>query len=156
METKLDIMQTIKDGVKYGLKNFLPLILFLIACGISFSTGTSWGTFGIMIPIVCGIFDPGSPMLTVAIAAAMGGAVMGDHCSPISDTTIMASAGAGCNHVNHVNTQLPYALLVAAVSFVAYLVAPFLKTWHVALPVAIVLMIVTLFIVRAFCAPKKA
>ena len=130
-----------------GLWNFLPAIIFVIAIILAFSTGTSWGTFGILIPIVLAAI-PGSSMTIVAVSACMAGAVCGDHCSPISDTTIMASAGAQCNHVVHVNTQLPYALLVAAVSFVAYAVAPFVGTAWVALPVAIVLMLVTLFVLR--------
>ena len=131
------------------LKNFLPLILFLIACGISFSTGTSWGTFGIMIPIVCGIYDVGSPILTIAIAAAMGGAVMGDHCSPISDTTIMASAGAPSDHVNHVSTQLPYAVTVAVCCALGYFIAAFTTSLAIILPAAIVLELILLFGIKA-------
>jgi Na+/H+ antiporter NhaC len=151
---KVFISQII-NGPAASLQDFLPAIIFLIAVVLAFSTGTSWGTFGILIPIV--LAASLSPFSTIiSVSACMAGAVCGDHCSPISDTTIMASAGAACNHVNHVNTQLPYALLVAAVSFVSYLVAPFVKTWYVALPVAIVLMLATLFAMRAFLAPKKA
>ena len=136
--------------------NFLPAIIFLIAIGLSFSTGTSWGTFGILIPIVLAVFEPGTPMAIVAMSACMAGAVCGDHCSPISDTTIMASAGAQCNHVNHVNTQLPYAITVAAVSFVAYLIAGFIPNALIALPVAIILMLGTLFVIKAVIGKKNA
>ena len=122
-------------------------IIFVIAIVLAFSTGTSWGTFGILIPIVLAAI-PGSSMTIVAVSACMAGAVCGDHCSPISDTTIMASAGAQCNHVVHVNTQLPYALLVAAVSFVAYAIAPFVGTAWIALPIAVILMLAALFFLR--------
>ncbi len=105
-----------------GLKAFLPAIVFIIACFLAFATGTSWGTFGILIPICIAAFPTGS-LRIISISACMAGAVCGDHCSPISDTTIMASAGAQCTHVNHVSTQLPYAITVAAVSFIAYIVA---------------------------------
>ena len=135
------------NGPAAGLQNFLPAIIFVIAIILAFSTGTSWGTFGILIPIVLAAI-PGSSMTIVAVSACMAGAVCGDHCSPISDTTIMASAGAQCNHVVHVNTQLPYALLVAAVSFVAYVIAPFAGTPWIALPVAVILMLATLFFLR--------
>lgn len=128
---------------------FLPAIIFLIAVGLSFATGTSWGTFGILIPIVLSVSNSIGPDMTIiSISACMAGAVCGDHCSPISDTTIMASAGAQCNHINHVSTQLPYALTVAGVSFVAYIIAALVKSWLVALPIAIVLMIVTLYIIK--------
>jgi len=136
--------------------NFLPAIIFLIAVGLSFSTGTSWGTFGILIPIVLAVFEPGSSMAIIGMSACMAGAVCGDHCSPISDTTIMASAGAQCNHVNHVNTQLPYALLVAGVSFVSYIIAGFIPNALIALPIAIVLMLATLFILKAVLSKKNA
>ena len=135
------------NGPAAGLQNFLPAIIFVIAIILAFSTGTSWGTFGILIPIVLAAI-PGSSMTIVAVSACMAGAVCGDHCSPISDTTIMASAGAQCNHVVHVNTQLPYVLLVAAVSFVAYVVTPFVGTAWVALPIAVILMMATLFFLR--------
>jgi len=143
------------NGPAAGLQMFLPAIIFVIAVILAFSTGTSWGTFGILIPIVLAAI-PGSDMTIVAVSACMAGAVCGDHCSPISDTTIMASAGAQCNHVMHVNTQLPYALLVATVSFVAYLVAPFVKTAWIALPVAIFLMVAVLFGLRLVCRAKAA
>lgn len=113
-------------GSAQGLKNMLPAIIFAIACGLAFATGTSWGTFGILIPICIAAFPNASdPIRIISISACMAGAVCGDHISPISDTTIMASAGANCDHVKHVSTQLPYALLVAAVSFVTYIVAGF-------------------------------
>ena len=134
---------------------FLPAIIFLIAVGLSFSTGTSWGTFGILIPIVLAVFEPGTAMATIGMSACMAGAVCGDHCSPISDTTIMASAGAQCNHVNHVNTQLPYAITAAAVSFVCYLIAGFVNNAVIVLPIAVVLMLGTLFAIKKF-AGKKA
>ena len=135
------------NGPAAGLWNFLPAIIFVIAIILAFSTGTSWGTFGILIPIVLAAI-PAGPMTIVAVSACMAGAVCGDHCSPISDTTIMASAGAQCNHIVHVNTQLPYALLVAAVSFVAYVVAPFVGSAWIALPIAIILMFATLFFLK--------
>ena len=138
-----------------GLANFLPAIIFLVACGISFATGTSWGTFGILIPIVCTIFEPTDPLFIVGISACLAGSVCGDHCSPISDTTIMSSAGAQCDHVNHVSTQIPYAITVAAVSFVAYIIAGFIPVWYISLPIAMALMIATLFVIKAI-AKKKA
>ena len=151
---KVFISQII-NGPAAGLQDFLPAIIFLIAIVLAFSTGTSWGTFGILIPIVLAA-SPAPESTIICVSACMAGAVCGDHCSPISDTTIMASAGADCNHVEHVNTQLPYAILVAAVSFVAYLVAPFAGGWQVALPVAIVLMLATLFVLRAALGKGKA
>ncbi len=137
----------------------LPAIVFLIAVGLSFSTGTSWGTFGILIPIVLAIFSGVGAeyayLEIIAISACMAGAVCGDHCSPISDTTIMASAGSQSNHINHVATQLPYALTVAAVSFVCYIIAGIVKSAYIALPIGIVLMIGTLLVIKA-CTKKKA
>ena len=124
---------------------FLPAIVFLVGCLLAFATGTSWGTFGMLIPIVQSVFPMDNPLSVVCISACMAGAVCGDHCSPISDTTIMASAGAQCDHVNHVSTQLPYAITVAAVSFVSYVIAGFLPKAWIALPIAIVLMLLTLF-----------
>lgn len=132
-----------------SLMSFLPGIIFVIACLLGFATGTSWGTFGILIPIVVAVFENTDPqMMIISISACMAGAVCGDHCSPISDTTIMASAGAQCNHINHVNTQLPYAFTVAAVSFVSYIIAGFVKTIAIALPVAFLLMLGTLMVLR--------
>ena len=138
-----------------GFVNFLPAIIFLVAIVLSFSTGTSWGTFGILIPIVLAVFANDPTMSIVGMSACMAGAVCGDHCSPISDTTIMASAGAQCDHVNHVNTQLPYAFTVAVVSFVAYIIAGFVPNAFIILPVAIVLMLATLFVIKKI-ASKKA
>ncbi len=131
-----------------SLQNFLPAIIFVIAVGLSFATGTSWGTFGILIPIVLSVFVNGGEIAIIAISACMAGAVCGDHCSPISDTTIMASAGGQCNHINHVSTQLPYALTVAGVSFVCYLITGFVQNWMITLPIALVLMIGTLFVLK--------
>ena len=138
-----------------NLMNLLPAVIFLVGCFLAFATGTSWGTFGILIPIVVDAFAETEPaLMIIAISACMAGAVCGDHCSPISDTTIMASAGAQCDHVNHVSTQLPYAITAAAVSFVAYIIAGFVRTAWIALPVAIVLMIVALFVIRTMTAKK--
>lgn len=131
--------------------SFLPAIIFLIACGLSFATGTSWSTFGILIPIVVKVFvnDPANELMIISISACMAGAVCGDHCSPISDTTIMASAGAGCDHILHVSTQLPYALTVAAISFVCYLFTGFVRDWRICLPVGAVLTVAVLLVIRA-------
>lgn len=135
------------EGSAAGLQSMLPAVVFLVALGLAFATGTSWGTFGILIPIVLGVF-PGGEMMVISIASCLAGAVCGDHCSPISDTTIMASAGAESNHINHVSTQLPYALTCAAVSCVTYIIAGFTKSPVISLPIGIVLMIVTLFIIE--------
>ena len=154
---KIFISQLV-EGSADSLQLFLPAIIFLIAVGLSFSTGTSWGTFGILIPIVLSVFGSQSGTITiVAISACMAGAVCGDHCSPISDTTIMASAGAQCNHINHVSTQLPYALTVAGVSFVTYIIAGVLpdSAKLVSLPIGIVLTLVTLFVVKAATKSEK-
>lgn len=133
-----------------GFQSFLPAIIFLVACFLSFSTGTSWGTFSILIPITLGVFPLTNPLGVVCVSACMAGAVCGDHCSPISDTTIMASAGAQCDHVTHVSTQLPYALTVAGVSFVSYIIAGLVPNAFIALPIAVVLMVITLFAMRKF------
>ena len=136
-------------SVAGGIEVILPAIIFLVGCGLAFATGTSWGTFGILIPIVVAVFEKSSPeMMIISMSACMAGAVCGDHCSPISDTTIMASAGAQCDHVTHVSTQLPYAIVAAAVSFVTYIVAGFVKTAWIALPVGIVLMLIVLFVIK--------
>ena len=133
-----------------GLFNLLPAIIFVIACVLSFSTGTSWGTFGILIPIVGAVFgDPGQQLYYIGMSACLAGAVFGDHCSPISDTTIMASAGAMCNHVNHVSTQLPYAATVGVICFVNYIVAGFVQNAVISLIVGVVLTLGTLFVIRA-------
>ncbi|RHT83896.1 Na+/H+ antiporter NhaC family protein [Clostridiaceae bacterium AM27-36LB] len=127
-------------GSAAGIVNLLPAIIFVVGCLLAFATGTSWGTFGILIPIVVDAFQATNPtLMTIAISACMAGAVCGDHCSPISDTTIMASAGAQCNHVNHVSTQLPYAVSVAAISFITYIVAGFVQSAWISLPVGVVL-----------------
>ncbi len=150
---KIFISQLI-EGSAAGFQALLPAIIFVIAVGLSFATGTSWGTFGILIPIVLSVFGAGEPITIVAISACMAGAVCGDHCSPISDTTIMASAGAQCDHINHVSTQLPYALTVAGVSAVSYIIAGFVPNWMIVLPIAFVLMFATLFVIKAIT--KKA
>ena len=143
------IVEESMRSVAGGIEVILPAIIFLVGCGLAFATGTSWGTFGILIPIVVAVFEKSSPeMMIISMSACMAGAVCGDHCSPISDTTIMASAGAQCDHVTHVSTQLPYALLAAAVSFVTYIVAGFVKTAWIALPVGIVLMLIVLFVIK--------
>lgn len=144
------------NGAAAGLASFLPAIIFLVACGLSFSTGTSWGTFGILIPIVTAIFPADSKLLIIGISACLAGAVCGDHCSPISDTTIMSSAGAQCNHINHVNTQLPYAITVAAISFVCYIIAGFVQNAIIMLAIGIVLTIATMFVIKAITGKKTA
>ncbi|MBR3802739.1 MAG: Na+/H+ antiporter NhaC family protein [Clostridia bacterium] len=141
-------------GGASAFANFLPAIIFLVACFISFATGTSWGTFGILIPIVTIIFEAGSPLQLVAMSACLAGSVCGDHCSPISDTTIMSSAGGQCNHLNHVSTQLPYAISVAAISFVMYIVSGFVPNAFIVLPVGIVLTVGFLFVMKAITAKK--
>jgi len=128
--------------------NFLPAIIFLVACVIAFATGTSWGTFGILIPIVLSVFPAGSELMIIGMSACLAGSVCGDHCSPISDTTIMSSAGAQCEHVNHVSTQLPYALTVAGVSFVSYIIAGLVKNVYISLGVAVLIMLGTLFVIK--------
>ena len=138
-----------------GLTMLLPAIIFVVGCLLAFATGTSWGTFGILIPIVTDAFPPDSPLFIIGISACLAGAVCGDHCSPISDTTIMSSAGAQCDHVNHVSTQLPYALTVAGVSFVTYLVAGRVQNAYIPLIFGIVLTIVVLLILRAVTGGKK-
>ena len=140
------------------LAKFLPAVIFIVACFIGFATGTSWGTIGIMVPLVCAVFDWDSQMslLSVGLAASCAGGVCGDHLSPISDTTIMASAGAHCYHLNHVATQIPYGVTVAAVSFVSFIIAGLLQNVVICMVIAIVLMIVTLFVIKAVVAKKHA
>lgn len=136
-------------GSAEGLMSFLPAVVFLVACFLAFATGTSWGTFGILIPIVVDVFgSTDATLMIISISACMAGAVCGDHCSPISDTTIMASAGAQCDHVKHVSTQLPYAVFVAVISFVTYIVAGFTKSAIISLPIGVALVIVGLLIFR--------
>ena len=140
-----------------SLANFLPAVIFVVACGLGFATGTSWGTFGILIPIVVSVFgvDAGT-ILTVGLGACLGGAVMGDHCSPISDTTILASTGAQCYHINHVNTQIPYALTVAAVAFVNHILAGLIQNVVINLIIALASMFAVLMIIRAVTSKKGA
>ena len=137
-----------------GFQMFLPAIIFLIACGLAFATGTSWGTFGILIPIVVEVFPNDSEILIIAIAACLGGAVMGDHISPISDTTIMASTGAQCNHINHVATQIPYAITVTVVAFISYILAGFIQNVAINLIIASALMVVVLLVIRKVSSSK--
>ncbi|MBE6715794.1 MAG: Na+/H+ antiporter NhaC family protein [Ruminococcaceae bacterium] len=151
------------NGAAAGLANFLPAIIFVVACGLAFATGTSWGTFGILIPIVTAIFPADSNILIIGISACLAGAVCGDHCSPISDTTIMSSAGAQCNHINHVNTQLPYALTVAGVSFVTYVVSGIVQSFIssyalcavISLGFGLVAMLGTIFVIKAVTKDKN-
>lgn len=137
------------EGSAGTMVNFLPMIIFLIGCGLAFATGTSWGTFGILIPIVVAAFQETDPQLMIiSMSACMAGAVCGDHCSPISDTTIMASAGAQCFHLNHVNTQLPYTLTVAAISAVAFILAGFTRNLIISWIVGIVLLVGVLLLAK--------
>ena len=137
------------QGAAEGLYNMLPAIIFLVALGLAFATGTSWGTFGILIPIVLSVLAASPTLLTIGISACLAGAVCGDHISPISDTTIMSSAGANVNHLVHVSTQMPYALTVGAVSCVCFAVAGFVQNWMISLAVGIVLVVVALLVLRA-------
>ena len=144
------------SGSLYAL---LPAVVFIIAAFLGFATGTSWGTFSILLPIVIPVFSGGTPavdltvgdlnnnLLMISIAATLGGAVMGDHCSPISDTTIMASSGAQCYHLNHVATQLPYAVTVAVVAFVNYIITAFIQVPFICLPIAIVSMVLVMLVI---------
>ncbi|MBR5518326.1 MAG: Na+/H+ antiporter NhaC family protein [Clostridia bacterium] len=149
-----EYVEGVMSGAAAGFASFLPAIIFLVACFLAFSTGTSWGTFGILIPIVLAVFPNDPELMIIGMSACLAGAVCGDHCSPISDTTIMSSAGAECDHVNHVSTQLPYALTVAGISFVMYLLAGFVQNAYILLPVGIVLTIATLFIIKKITANK--
>ena len=140
-----------------ALGAFLPAIFFIVACILAFATGTSWGTFGILIPIVLAIFPAGSGTLSIiGMSACLAGAVCGDHCSPISDTTIMSSAGGRCNHLNHVSTQMPYAITVAAISFVMFVIAGFVQNVWICLPVGIALTVATLFVIKLITNKKAA
>jgi Na+/H+ antiporter NhaC len=135
-------------GASDYLYSMLPAVIFLVACGLAFATGTSWGTFGILIPIVTAVFSADSELLFIGISACLAGAVCGDHCSPISDTTIMASTGAQCEHINHVSTQLPYTGLSAAVSFLGFVLAGFIQSAWIVLPICFVLMLIVLLVIR--------
>ena len=140
------------------LAKFLPAVIFIVACFIGFATGTSWGTIGIMVPLVCAVFDWTTQveLLSIGLAASCAGGVCGDHLSPISDTTIMASAGAHCYHLNHVSTQIPYGVTVAAVSFVSFIIAGLVQNVVICMIIAIALMVVTLFVIKAVVAKKHA
>ena len=144
----------IMSGAASGLFALLPAVIFVVGCVLSFSTGTSWGTFGILIPIVSVIFAPDSQLFYIGIAACLAGAVFGDHCSPISDTTIMASAGAMCNHVNHVSTQLPYAGTVGIICFVNYLIAGFVQNVYICLATGVVMTIAVLLVLKSINTKK--
>ncbi|MBP3372761.1 MAG: Na+/H+ antiporter NhaC family protein [Clostridia bacterium] len=139
-----------------GLASFMPMLMFLVACFLGFSTGTSWGTMGILIPVAVPMFYENPQMMIIAIAAILAGSVCGDHISPISDTTIMSSAGAQCNHLNHVGTQMQYAMVMIVISAVMYLISGFVPQWQITLPLGIVLTVVVLFVLRAISNKKDA
>jgi Na+/H+ antiporter NhaC len=143
------------SGSAEALGSFLPAIIFLVACVLAFATGTSWGTFGILIPIVTAIFPAGSELLIIGMSACLAGAVCGDHCSPISDTTIMSSAGAQCDHLAHVSTQIPYAITVAGISFVMFIISGFVQNIWICLPLGVVLTVATAFVLKAIHKNRK-
>ena len=143
-----DYVHVIMEGAAAFLYAMLPAVIFVVACVLAFASGTSWGTFGILIPIVTAIFPASSELLIIGISACCAGAVMGDHCSPISDTTIMSSAGAQCNHIEHVSTQIPYVVTVAAVCFVGFIVAGFAQNVFITWIVSLALLLGTLFVIR--------
>ena len=149
-----DFVKAVMSGAAQSLYSLLPAVIFIVGCIIAFATGTSWGTFGILIPIVTEIFPVESPLLMIGISACCAGAVCGDHCSPISDTTIMASAGAQCEHVSHVSTQLPYAVTVAVISFVTYIIAGFVQNAIICLGIGAVLTVGTLAVLKAVTAKR--
>ncbi len=151
-----DFVHALMESSATGLANFLPAIIFLVACALAFATGTSWGTFGILIPIVTAIFEPTSEFLIIGVSACLAGAVCGDHCSPISDTTIMSSAGSQSNHMNHVSTQLPYAITVALISFVVYIIAAFVQSAYVLLPIGTIITVLVLFVIKKITSKNKA
>lgn len=142
-------VETVMNNAAPELANLLPAVIFIVACLLAFATGTSWGTFGILIPIVCNMFDPSNSLLFVGISACLAGAVCGDHCSPISDTTIMSSAGAHCVHVLHVSTQLPYSVAVAVISFICFVIAGFVQNAAICLPIGAVMVIGFLWFMRS-------
>ena len=142
-------VEGIMKGNAEALMNFLPAVIFLVGCFLAFATGTSWGTFGILIPIVVGVFSNDHQMMIIAISACMAGAVCGDHCSPISDTTIMASAGSQSDHVNHVSTQIPYAATVAVISCITYIIAGFTKSAAISLGFGLIAVLGTLAFIRS-------
>ena len=137
------------EGAAATLYSMLPAVIFVVACILAFASGTSWGTFGILIPIVTAIFPASSELLIIGISACCAGAVMGDHCSPISDTSIMASAGAQCDHLEHVATQIPYVLTVAGVCVVGFIVAGFVQNVYITWAVSFALMLCVLFVIRS-------
>lgn len=150
-----EFVSSIFKGSAAGIVSLLPAIVFLVAVGMSFSTGTSWGTFGILLPIVVAVgLQP--ELLVISVSACLAGAVCGDHCSPISDTTIMSSTGAMCNHINHVSTQLPYAMTVAAVSFVGYILAGFIRSAWIILPLSLAMLLGVLYIIKYFSSTNRA
>jgi Na+/H+ antiporter NhaC len=142
---KIFVAEVVQNSA-VAMNIFLPVVIFVVAIGLAFATGTSWGTFSILIPIVANVF-PSGEMLVISISACLAGAVCGDHCSPISDTTIMASAGGHCNHINHVSTQLPYALTVAAVCCVGYIVAGLTQSAWIALPITLIIFLLVMGII---------
>lgn len=144
-----EYVRSLLDGNTGYFSNFLPAVIFVISALLAFATGTSWGTFGILIPLVVSVFaGKDHTMMIISISACMAGSVCGDHCSPISDTTIMASAGAECVHVEHVSTQLPYAILVAAISVVNYVIAGFIKNWIICLCIGIAMTLLAVYLIR--------
>ena len=151
-----EFVHGVMEGAAAGLYSLLPAVIFVVAVILAFATGTSWGTFGILIPIVVAIFPADSALLIIGISACLAGAVCGDHCSHISDTTIMASAGAQMNHVQHVSTQLPYALTVAGVSFVTYIFAGFIQNAVITLIIGAVLIVCTIFVIGKIEGKKTA
>ena len=151
-----DYVEGLMKQASEGLFMLLPAIIFVVACLLAFATGTSWGTFGILIPIVLPIFNAAPDLQIMGISACLAGAVCGDHCSPISDTTIMASAGANCNHIDHVSTQIPYAVTVAAICFVNYILAAFIRNVVISLAIGVVMVIGTLLVIRSVQSRKAA
>ena len=146
---KADDYIYVQVGMAAGnFASFLPAMIFIIAAALAFSTGTAWGTFGILIPIVISILPMGNELLYIGISACLAGAVCGDHCSPISDTTIMSSAGAQCRHLSHVATQLPYALTVTGFSFIGFLLAGVIRNWFIVFPVTVVIMLISLTVFK--------
>jgi len=143
-----EFVSSVMAGSAAELYSMLPAIIFLVAWGLAFATGTSWGTFGILIPIVLPIFATAPDLQIIGISACLAGAVAGDHCSPISDTTIMASAGANCNHLEHVSTQMPYVITVGAISFVCFIIAGFVRNAPICLAIGLVLTVVTLLVLK--------
>ena len=151
-----DYVAGLVEGAAAGLFSLLPAVIFLVALGLAFSTGTSWGTFGILIPIVLPVFSNNPELLMIGISACLAGAVCGDHCSPISDTTIMSSAGAQCNHLNHVSTQLPYAMTCAAISALTYIVAGLTKNLFLSLLIGLVILIAVMYVMSVRSAKEAA